>query len=174
MPTTGQNFVRLLASALVGSAVQAAGKVLRMNPSNAAQVAAGGSGVILDKASVDFSSDGLAKHGAATVALTGTNPATIDLTNLATATASNDGDASFATFNQLVFTNLGAGSVTIAPGGSNPASIGLGGTTPTLTLAPGATHTLSYPAGVTVDSTHKTILLTPAADTVVGVAVAGA
>lgn len=173
MATTGTNFVRMTAAQLVGAAVAAAGKVVGFNPSNASQVVAGGTGVALDRQTVDLAAQSFALNGAATVALSGTTAKTVDLTDLTSVTDSYAGDTTFAGFTQLTFKNLGAGSVTIAPGGSNPASIGLGGTTPTLTLAPGASHTLNYGSAVTVDSTHKTILLTPAATTVVSIAVGG-
>ena len=174
MATTGQNFVYRLVSSLYGSLVDAVGQVSRQNPSNANQLVVGASATVLDKYVADFSNDGFAKHGAASVALSGTTPKTIDLTDLTSVTASYDGDTTFATFSKLVVKNLGAGSLTIAPGASNPASIGLAGTTPTLTVPVGGTAVIDYgTTPVTVDSTHKTILITPAATTTFSIAVSG-
>lgn len=174
MATTGVNICRLTNAALVGSTVRPAGSVTTMNPTSAKALEAAGDLVRLDVSASDLSASSYAKNGGATVALVGTTPKTIDLTNLATVTASNAGDTSFATANKLVFKNLGAGSVTIAPGGSNPFDCGLSGTTPSLTLPPGSTHTLEFAAGKTVDSTHKTILFTPTADTTISISVGGA
>lgn len=174
MATTFQGFVRLTVAALVGTTVRAVGKVVALNGSNANQVVAGGNGVRLDTHTANLETDGYAKNGAATVALVGTTAKTIDLTDLTSVTDSNDGDSTFASFTKLILKNLGAGSLTIAPGASNPASIGLGGTTPTLTLAAGAEVVIKYGAAVTVDGTHKTILITPAADTTFSIAVGGA
>lgn len=174
MPTTGQNFVRLANAELVGGTVRAAGQVVvvALNPSNATVVAAA-EGAALDKSTADLSG-AYTKTGAVTVSLSGTTPKTIDLTDLTSVVASYAGDTTFASFSQLVIRNLGAGSVTVAPGASNPASLGINGTSPSVTIQAGAVLTLSYPTASVVDSTHKTILLTPAADTVVSVALGGA
>ncbi len=174
MATTEQNFVALTAAQLVGSTVRAAGQVVALNPSNATAIVAGGAASALDKVTADLATAALAKNGAATVALAGTTPKTIDLTDLTSITASYAGDTTFASFSRLTFKNLGAGSLTVAPGASNPASLGINGTTPSVTVQPGASVTISYPTPVTVDATHKTILLTPAADTTFSIAVGGA
>ncbi len=111
---------------------------------------------------------GFAKNGALSITFTGTTPVTIDLTALATAVGVSSiqaGDALFANINALIFKNTSTTSIiTIAPGGSNPSRFPvLAGTTPTLAVGPGGCHVLSDPVGQVVDSTHKTILLTPSA-----------
>lgn len=174
MPTTAQNFVTLTAAQLVGATVQAAGQVVALNPSNATAITTAGAATALDKVTADLATAGLAKNGAATVALSGTTPKTIDLTDLTSVTASYAGDTTFASFSRLTFKNLGAGSLTVAPGASNPAALGINGTTPSVTVQPGASVTISYPSAVTVSGSAKTILITPAATTTFSIAVGGA
>jgi hypothetical protein len=175
MGTTLKNFVKEVGAALVGSAVGAAGAIVPYDPIAAAEIVAGGGGTLLDKILIDFSTDGYAKHGMATVALPGTTKVSLDLTNMATATSANGGDASYATWNVLVLMNAGAASFTIAPGSANPANGIAAGTTPTITLQPGGVYVLTYPVtGNTVDSTHKIIDITPSATTSAVWGVAGA
>jgi hypothetical protein len=121
-----------------------------------------------------FAIQGFAKNGAFHVTTSGTTPVTCDLTNLATNSTSQAGDATFATFNKIKVRNAGTAAMTIAPGGSNPASLGFGGTTPTYTVNAGAEVEIEVPAGATVDSTHKTITITPTSGGDVVVAVGGA
>lgn len=161
MATTNSAFVKLTAAQLVGSTVQAAGAVVALNESNATQVVNGGSGTRLDAFVANLATAGYAKNGAASVSLTGTTPVTLDLTTLSTNATASAGDLTYATFYQLVYRNTGAADVTVAPGGSNPASLGFGGTTPTITVPANSAVTFQYAAGVTVDSTHKTITITP-------------
>lgn len=174
MATTLVNFVRLTSAALVGSTVRAAGKVVGYKPNNATTVVSGSVATALDKVTIDFSTDSNAKHGAATVALSGTTPKTIDLTDLTSVTDSYDGDTTFATVYVLVLKNLGAGSLTVATGASNGMSLPLNGTSPTLTIASGNTDVFIFSAGLTIDNTHKTMLITPAADTTFSIAISGA
>lgn len=171
---TGSNVCMLTNARLIGGTVAAAGAVTTMNPTNAKQLEASGDLTRLDYSLSDLSASSYTKNGGATVALAGTTAKTIDLTNLTSVVASYAGDTVFASVNKLILKNLGAGSLTVAPGGSNPFDLGLGGTTPTLTIPAGSSHTLEFAAGKTVDSTHKTILITPAADTTFSIAVGGA
>jgi hypothetical protein len=171
--TTLANFVKMTAAQLVGATVQAAGQLVALNGSNAAKVAAGAGGTVVDKLAVDFSTDALAKHGAARFTFSGTTPKNMDLTDLTSASASSAGDTTFATISQLVFYNDGAADITVAPGGSNPASIGLAGTTPTLNVPAGKSVAIPYAAAV-VDGTHKVILMTPTAGGSLVVSVGGA
>lgn len=171
---TGNNVCKLTNARLIGGTVAAADAVTTMNPTNAKQLEASGDLTRLDYSLSDLSVSSYTKNGGATVALSGTTAKTIDLTDLTSVTASYAGDTVFALANKLVLKNLGAGSLTIAPGGSNPFPLGLGGTTPTLTIPAGGTHTLEFPAGLTVSSSAKTILITPAATTTFSIAVGGA
>jgi hypothetical protein len=174
MATTKSAFVKLTAAQLVGATVAAAGQVVALNESNATQIVNGASGTRLDLALTNLATAGYAKNGAATVALTGTTPVTITLADLTSATASSAGDTVFATVNKLVLKNTGAADLTVAPGGSNPFDLFLAGTTPTLTVPAGSTITIESVAGKTVDSTHKTILITPTAGGSFAIAVGGA
>ena len=58
MATTLQNLVLLTKAALVGSTVQAANYPVALNPANATELVNGGSAILLDKETVDFSNDG--------------------------------------------------------------------------------------------------------------------
>jgi hypothetical protein len=111
---------------------------------------------------------GFARNAALSITFTGTTPVSIDLTALATSVGVSSiqaGDVTFANMNVIVLKNTSSTSViTIAPGASNPSRFPvLAGTTPTLAVGPGGCHVLSDPVGQVVDSTHKTILLTPSA-----------
>lgn len=175
MATTGVNFLKQTNAVLNGTTVAAAAALVPMNPTDAQQLAAAGYATLLDAFNGDLSAAGFALNGAARYTLSGTTPVSCDLTNLATAAASSAGDPTFAKFMRLVVFNDGAADVTIAPGGSNPATIGLGGTSPTLTVPAGKAVVLNYAtAGVTVDSTHKIITITPTAGGSTCVAVGGA
>jgi hypothetical protein len=162
MATTLQSFLKVTVAALINATVQAANQVLALNPSNAAQIALGGNGVRLDYWVTDFSADANALHGVTRFTLSGTTTKTIALTNLATGADSSAGDPTFAKFMTLVFYNDGAADVTVASGASNGASLGLAGTSPTLTIPAGKVVIVNYAtAGVTVDGTHKNIDVTP-------------
>jgi hypothetical protein len=111
---------------------------------------------------------GFAKNSALSIAFTGTSPATIDLTALATAVGVSSiqaGDALFANVNCLVLKNTSTSSIiTVGPGSSNPSLFpSFTGTTPSLAVGPGGCHVLSDPVGFAVSSSHRTLLLTPSA-----------
>jgi hypothetical protein len=111
---------------------------------------------------------GFARNGALSIAFAGATPVNIDLTALGTAVGASSiqaGDALFANMNVIVLKNTSSTSIiTIAPGASNPSRFPVfTGTTPTLAVGPGGCHVLSDPVGQVVDSTHKTIALTPSA-----------
>lgn len=161
MGTTNSAFLKKTNATLNGATVGAAGEVVAMNPTSANQLAASGYGTRVDRAVSDLATDGYAKNGCIDVSLSGTTPKTVDLTDLTSQAASNAGDTGFDLWNKLVFANLSSGNMTVAPGSSNPASIFLGGTSPTMTVAANSSNTLMSLAGVTVDSTHKTITITP-------------
>jgi len=160
MPTTKSNIVKILAPGLVGSTVQSANALVAFDGAAAAKIGAA-YGIPCDKVSQDLSTMGLAKNGGNRLSLSGTTPVNIDLTDLTANAASSAGDTSFASFVNLTLYNDGAAAVTVAPGASNPASIGLSGTSPTLTVNPGCACVLNYGSPVTVDSTHKIITVTP-------------
>lgn len=178
MATTLQNFVKMVSAALVGSTVQAAGAVVAVNPANGVQMVAGGGATNIDKVSVDLARSSYAKNGAAVGTLSGTTPVTIDFTDITSGTSGTTawaGDTTFATLNQLVLTNTGAADFTLAPGGSNPSRFPtFSGTTPTITVPAGASLTLAAVTGLTVDSTHKTLTITPTSGGSFALAVGGA
>lgn len=134
----------------------------------------------LDAMVTDAAVLGYAKNGVFHVTTTGTTAVNIDLTNLATNATSTSGDTTFATYNMLIFYNLSgldgvaAADMTVAPGASNGVSKFLSGTTPTLTLGSSSRVAFEYTAGVTVDSTHKIITVTPTAGGNFAVVVCGA
>lgn len=122
---------------------------------------------------------GYAKNGCLYITFTGTTGVTIDLTALSAAvgvTSFQAGDTSLATGNAIAFVNLStSGTITVAPGGSNPSNFPkFTGTTPTLSSNFGGTLIMHDPNGVTIDSTHKTILLTPSAGGAMAIAYGGA
>lgn len=182
MATTGVNICKLVAAALVNGTVQAAGTLTTLHPTNAKQLELSGNVTRLDRAHFDLGqlilqsgdNGGFAKNGGLTVNLTGTTPVTLSLLDLTSNSTSSAGDTVFATWNVLVFKNTGAADVTIAPAGSNPASLGLAGTSPTLTVPAGSTVVLNSAAGITVDSTHKSITVTPTSGGSLALCVGGA
>jgi hypothetical protein len=184
MATTGQNFVYLAGATLVGSAVKAAGSVAGYSgyPAGAqkakgvAQIEGGASGnMVLDTHSFDFSSDAYAKHAAAYLTLTGTTAITLDLTALAAATGVVvAGDASFATWNQIILYNTGSVDLTVNTAGSNGLRLPNGGTSPTYTVPANSRLVLESAAGFAVDSTHKGLTVTPTSGGSIAVCVAGA
>lgn len=122
-----------------------------------------------------FSNQGFAKNGAIHITTSGTTAVNPDLTNLATGATSTAGDTTFATVNKIKIRNAGTAAMTVAPGGSNPANLPkFTGTTPTLSLDPGAEIEFYSDAGATVDSTHKVITITPSSGGDVVVCVGGA
>lgn len=66
-----------------------------------------------------------------------------------------------AKLNTLVVRNTGSASLTVGNGTSN--GVGILGTP--VTLVPGAVLALSVPTGYTIDATHETLKVTPAAAT---------
>lgn len=122
----------------------------------------------LDAMMTDLALAGYAKNGCFQVTTSGTTGITIDLTNLATAATTTAGDLVFAKWNLLIFYNLSgvdgvtAAAMTVGPGGSNPLTL-FTGTTPTIALAASSRIVVENTTGVTIDSTHKTLLITPTA-----------
>jgi hypothetical protein len=181
MATTGANIVEVTATVLEGSAVTASPSVVAFEPGAAEAAEQGGAGSVLDKVIVDLSMTVLptagsgrhvrpsgkvlgayAKNGGAVYSTSGTTPVSPDLTNLATGAASSAGDTGFATVNAIVFRNLSANDMTIAPGGSNPSNIPkFTGTSPTIALPANSVVVVHSAAGVTIDGTHKVFTVTP-------------
>lgn len=119
---------------------------------------------------------GFAKNGCALIVLSGTTAVTIDLTNLAafTGVTSQAGDTSLSNIGAVVFNNLGTVDLTIAPGGSNPARFPtFTGTTPTLDCPAGGLVCVYAQTQLAVDSTHKTITITPTSGGVLAFAYGG-
>lgn len=151
MATTNSGFLKQTLGGVVSLAAVTANAVTAVR--NAL------SGTRVDYVLADLSvKPGYAKNGAIRLALTGTTPKTIDLTDLTANAQSYAGDTAFAKFALLVLFNDGAAAVTFASGASNGASVGLSGT---LTVAPGDMKVLPWGTAVTVDGTHKTIDITP-------------
>lgn len=196
MSTTNSNFVLINKSAtasLDGTAVTTppyaealdhqSALVLtgRVPGGSAANGVLGASGIsnngnfLCDEILTDLSKQGFAKNGVFHVTTTGTTPVTLDLSNLATNATTQAGDAVFATVHQISFYNVGPADMTIAPGGSNPSNIPkFTGTTPTLNIPLGSAVVVQSAAGVTIDSTHKTITITPTVGGDIVVCVGGA
>jgi hypothetical protein len=113
--------------------------------------------------------DGNAKHGCFHVTLSGTTAVTFTLLNLTTNATSSAGDTVFATVYALKFFNLGSldgttgGTITVAPAGSDPFTLGYGGTSPTHPIYKGGIYEWTNPAGVSVTSSVCQITVTPAA-----------
>jgi hypothetical protein len=187
MATTGVDFVlqSKVATQLSGAAVRTAPYVIAVEP-NAAKFITGhvpggaGTGLLGAAGRVNngnflldgFSGESFAKNGCAHITTSGTTGVTVDLTNLATNTTTTAGDTVFATVNKIRIYNCGAAAMTVAPGASNPSNFPkFTGTTPTLQIDPGGIFTVESGAGVTIDATHKTILITPTAggDVLIGV-----
>ena len=174
MSTTGKALLTLTAAAGAGSG--AYGVALATPPGNAGTFTGGAAplAVRLDRIVRDLSATAAyTKTGLIVLSLSPSTPVTIDLTALSGVLA---GDTSFATWFELLFTNLGTQDVTITPGVSNPASLLLTGTTPGHTLrANGGTLPLHSPAGEAITSGAKTITLNPGSSAaVVALAIGGA
>ena len=69
--------------------------------------------------------------------------------------------------------NVGTADLTVAIGASDGQAIGLGGTSPTFTVPAGSRVVIESVAGFTIDSTHKTILFTPALGAILNAAIGG-
>lgn len=178
MATTGVDFVlqSKAGTAVSGGTVRAGPFVVAVEPNAARQLAGrvpGGAGTgalgaagranngnfLMD----GFASEAFALNGAFHVTTSGTTAVSIDLTTLGTNATSSAGDLTFTRWNKLTFYNCGAAAMTLAPGATNPATLGLTGTTPALSIPPGSMVRLENAAGVTVDATHKIITITPTA-----------
>ena len=111
-----------------------------------------------------------ALNGAQYITFTGTTAVTSDLTNAANSigvTNSQAGDALTTLLNCIIIQNISTvtSTITCAVGGSNPIIWPnvLGGTTPTVALAPGDVLCMYSKIGSTISSSHKNILFTPSA-----------
>lgn len=160
MATTGKNFVSLSSTGLPGSGLTANGVLMAVSAAQANSISASGLGTILDRITIDLAKAGYSKNGAVILQLTASTPVTVDLTSLGSVGVAV-GDLSFAKWYQLIPVNLGAAGVAIGPGASNPATLPLGGSSPTFTVLPSAPTVWTSPTGTTVDSTHKTIKIDP-------------
>jgi hypothetical protein len=148
--TTSSGFLKITEGSVSFLKTVAAGSVQSVG-------SAIGGATRLDYQLVDLGRAGYAKNGAVRIVLSGTTLETIDLTNTATGTDSQAGDTVFAKFAQLQFYNDGAAAVTVEPGASNGASLPF----TALTIAAGDRHVVTFTAAVTIDSTHKTVDITP-------------
>jgi FtsP/CotA-like multicopper oxidase with cupredoxin domain len=151
LPTTNSGFLKFTAG---GSVL-----LLAVPAANVAGAVNSLAGTRLDYLTTDASRAGFAKNGAVRLTLSSTTPQSIDLT-ATTATGVNAGDTAFASFGRLTLVNDGAADVTIAPSGSNGARLGMAGA---VTVPAGATHVHNFPANPAVDSTHKSMDITPTA-----------
>jgi hypothetical protein len=194
MATTNANFVEVTTAVLEGAAVTAAPSVIAMEPGAAEAIEQGSGGVLLDKLIIDLGLISIptagsgrhirpsgkilgnyAKNGAALFVTSGTTTKILTLADLTSASSASAGDTVFATVNALVFRNLGAADMTIAPGAANPSNAPkFTGTTPTLTIPAGSVVAWHSAAGVTIDGTHKTITITPTSGGNLSVCVGGA
>lgn len=174
MPTTIQRFVKLNSATLNGTAVVAAGSIIPVDATSAATIVQGSGGAIVDS-QVDLSTAGYAKNGAFGLTLASGTPLTVDFTAISGVATVSAGDLVFATVNLIQIKNTGANPVIVSVGASNPFTLPLAGTSPTITIPAGSRLLIENVAGITVDSTHKTIKFDPssAACTIV-VAVGGA
>lgn len=186
MPT-GVDFVlqNRVANQFTGAGTRTGPFVMALDPVNARGVAGrvpgGASGQLAPTGRVNngnfllegFSNEAFAKNGAFHVTTSGTTAVTCDLTNLALNATSSAGDLTFANWNKIRIYNCGTADMTYSPGGSNPANLGLGGTTPTHSIPAGSAITIERAAGNTVDATHKNITITPSAGGDVVIAVGG-
>lgn len=165
---TGVNFVLIpTATVLEGSATVAGPSILALASDQANEVVAGGGGTMIDKDSTSgvggLAGAGFAKNNAISLTLTGTTAITFSLIALAAATGLviGPGDTVFAAWSRLRFKNIGTTDLKISPGASNGNALGLGGTSPTITVPAGSSHELNNAAGNTVDSSHTNVTVTP-------------
>jgi hypothetical protein len=118
---------------------------------------------------------GFAKNGVVYLAMVGTTPQSVNLTNTALNTpAGTAGDTVFANVGAMVFNNVGAVDLTISPGASNPSRLPtFGGTTPTLIVPAGGVVAVYNPTTLAVDSSHNLFTVTPTAGGALAVTVMG-
>lgn len=176
MATTNSAFVKLTNAVLTGATVGSAGDARATFEQNAIPLVSGSYATRLDAApNANLATAGFALNGAYVKTLSGTTAVNPDLTDLTSGATSYAGDTTFAKVFELIVYNTGAADITVAPGGSNPFTIGLNGTTPTLTVKAGDKVAIGYgTTGITVDSTHKVITITPTAGGSVALVVGGA
>ena len=171
------SFIYVTRSLLLGAAQIAAGTLEAVaDSSTREQFVASGSGqrVDADGQGIDLAAANYAKLAGIVLSLTGTTPITLDLTTLAAATGVQvAGASSFSNWNKMLFQNTGATPLVVSPGESNPLRNPLGGTSPTHTLASGDEALWNSNAGSAVDSTHKTITVTPTSGGQLFVAIGG-
>lgn len=170
------SFVYVTRSMLFGSAQIAANTlepVLDVSTRNA--FVASGSGLAVDTDGyVDLAAQNFPKLAGIVLSLTGSTPITLDLTALAAATGVQvAGASSFALWQKMLFQNVGTTSLMISPGASNPLPLPFGGTSPTHTLLAGDDVYFNSLLGKTVDSTHKTITVTPSSGGQLFIAIGG-
>ncbi len=180
MATTASAFMKMTNAVLTGGTVGAAGAARAVNAQNIPPLVGASAATRLDTLTqADLATAGFAKNGVFLKTMSGTTAFSPDLTDLTSGATSYAGDTTFATVNLLMIKNLGAADMTIEVGGSNPFNWGYAGTTPKVTIpaavagVPGV-FCLSFPTGVTVDSTHKIILFTPTSGGSMALVVGGA
>lgn len=171
MPLYPSFILSTKANQLIGSTVQAANTLVQVDSTVRDAFIAAGVGIALDifpVAAVDLAKAGFANMAAVSLTFTGSTAITLDLTNLVAATGVVVAGAgtfagSFAHWAHMLFQNTGSSGkpFTVAPGASNPIRNPLGGTSPTHTLNPGDILHWNNATVVAVDSTHKTVTLTP-------------
>ena len=154
MSTTGSRFVAASQGVPITSANAATGNVGAYSPSITNQLAGGGAGTIIDSL-VDLSKAGFAKNGAFFLNLAASTPVTIDATAIASAATASAGDNSFATANSIELINLGLHDVKVGAAASNPMLLGLGGTTPTLTVPAGSRVVIGSVAGFSTSGANN-------------------
>jgi hypothetical protein len=121
-----------------------------------------------------LSQAGYAKNGSLVLALTGTTPVTVDLTDLSLGTTSAAGDfATLTKWFQISFNNLGPADCNIKQGASNPANLLGISTSPAQVVPAGSALVLQSQAGIAITGSAKTITITPVANTTLGIAVGG-
>ena len=137
--------------------------------SSSASPAAANACILLDDLNTSAADDAYAKHGCFHVTTSGTTVVLIDLTNLATHATTYAGDVTFAKVNKLVAYNLSgvdgvaAADMTLGATAATPANFwGVLVATP-ITVPASSRIVLESTTGLTVDSTHKQISLTPSA-----------
>lgn len=162
VPTVRKNFVGLTAAALSGTGYASTGVALAQTPTQADQLAAGGTAVLLDRVAVDLAAAGYARNGCVILPLAASTPQTVDL-KLLTGSAVSAGDRAFDLVYEVVFTNLGATDVAVTPGGSQPWAGPLGGTAPQFTVAAGSQERWHSAAGWSVTAAARKLTFTPGA-----------
>ncbi len=162
---TNANYLSQTANQLVGAAVIAANLVEYVGSSQRNLAVAAGAGLSIGSYSFDEVLAAYTSNAGILLTLTGSTAITIDVTNISATATSSAGQNTFASkVNTMILQNIGAQALTIAQGTSNPLSLGLAGTTPTLSIAAGSTHVLNLgtpSAGSPVSGTTKTFTVTP-------------